>query len=69
MSDPDWVTIKEACAVVGGAAKPIHPATYYRGVKLGLYTKPEKVAPNISRVDRTLLRARIQSRRGSQLPV
>ena len=33
----DPVTIDEACAIIGGKAKPIDRATYYRGVKAGRY--------------------------------
>ena len=63
VDDPDWGTIKQACKVVAGEEKPIHPSTYYRGAKDGLYTPPEKVAPNVSRVDLNNLRALIRARR------
>ena len=61
--DPDWGTIQQACKVVAGDAKPISLATYYRGAKKGLYTPPEKVSPNVSRVDLNKLRALVRARR------
>jgi hypothetical protein len=61
--DPDWGTVKKACAVVGGEESPIHPATYYRGAKEGRYAKTEKVAPNVARVDLNKLRRMIRARR------
>jgi predicted DNA-binding transcriptional regulator AlpA len=38
----------EVCRLFGGS-KPIHPATLYRGIKLGRYPKPVKVGPGSSR--------------------
>jgi hypothetical protein len=46
-----FLTIKEACRQIGGDDSPIHPSTYYRGVKAGLYPPPARVSPNISRVE------------------
>jgi hypothetical protein len=46
-----FLTIKEACRRIGGDDSPIHAATYYRGVKAGLYPPPVHVSPNISRVE------------------
>ena len=37
-----------ACRFIGGS-RPINAATLYRGVKAGIYPKPVKVAPNVSR--------------------
>jgi hypothetical protein len=48
-SVPKLVDIKEACRIIGGT-KPIHPATYYRGVKAGIYPAPVHPAPGIARV-------------------
>jgi hypothetical protein len=31
-------TVLEACKVIGGESKPVHPSTYYRGVKKGRYS-------------------------------
>jgi len=47
---PRLGTIEAACQIIGGD-KPIHPSTYYRGAKAGIYPKPKRVGPNISRVD------------------
>jgi hypothetical protein len=49
MSDPDYITIKTACAIVGGD-KPISQPTYYRGVKAGRLPAPEHPTPGVSRV-------------------
>jgi hypothetical protein len=54
-------TIGLACKVIGGD-KPIHPSTYYRGAKIGIYPAPVKVGPNISRVDLDKLDAAILAR-------
>ena len=51
---PNYVTIQVACADIGGS-KPVHPSTYYRGVRAGRYPPPEHPSPNISRVDRDKL--------------
>ena len=56
----DFITVMEACAVVGGESKPINPATYYRGVKAGRYPAPVHVSPNIVRVSRSKLIERLQ---------
>ncbi len=47
---PQFGSIGAACAMIGGD-KPISPATYYRGVKRGIYPAPFKVGPNVSRVN------------------
>jgi predicted DNA-binding transcriptional regulator AlpA len=49
--DPDFITVKEACAIVGGS-KPISEPTYYRGVKAGRLPAPEHPTPGLSRVRR-----------------
>ena len=43
-------TIKAACAVIGGD-RPIHPSTFYRGVKRRIYPAPIHPSPNVARVD------------------
>ena len=58
--DEEFLTLDGACAVVGGD-KPISRATYYRGVKRGLYEPPIKVAPNVSRVPGRRLRKRLSA--------
>ena len=59
MESIEFIDIKEACHVVGGEKSPIHPSTYYRGVKAGLYEPPVKVGPNISRVNKPNLLKRL----------
>jgi hypothetical protein len=46
-----FLTIKEACRKIGGDESPIHPSTFYRGVKAGLYPAPVHVSLNIARVN------------------
>jgi hypothetical protein len=58
-------TIKRACAEIGGD-KPIHPSTYYRGVKEGRYPPPDHPSPGIARVDMEKLRAAIAA--GKHIP-
>jgi predicted DNA-binding transcriptional regulator AlpA len=52
--NPDYITVKEACAIVGGT-KPISEPTYYRGVREGRFPAPERPSPNVSRVRRPKL--------------
>jgi hypothetical protein len=63
MSDnaPRFGSIEAACTAIGGD-KPISRATYYRGVKAGLYPAPIRVSPNVSRVDLDQLAARLRER-------
>ena len=51
MDAPRFGTVRAACKVVGGDEKPIHPSTYYRGVKAGIYPAPEHPSPGIARVN------------------
>jgi hypothetical protein len=44
-------TVFEACKVIGGESKPVHPSTFYRGVKKGRYSPPIHPSENVSRVD------------------
>jgi hypothetical protein len=53
--NPDYLTIKEACAIVGGVSKPVHYSTYYRGVKAGRLPAPEHPTPGTSRIRRSAL--------------
>jgi hypothetical protein len=62
---PPRVTVKEACKIIGGNA-PIHPTTYYRGAKNGIYPPPDRVSPNISRVNTAKLMAAIAARTKSE---
>jgi predicted DNA-binding transcriptional regulator AlpA len=45
----DFITIKEACRIIGGD-KPISPSTYYRAVKAGRLPAPEHLTAGIVRV-------------------
>lgn len=58
---PRLGTVKAACELIGGD-KPVHPTTFYRGVKLGIYPPPFRAAPNVSRVDLDKLEAAIRAR-------
>ena len=60
MSDiPDYITLNQACRLVGGEEKPISVATYYRGVKAGRLPAPEHPTPGISRIRRGELVAKL----------
>ena len=55
----ELITIKEGCRLLGGNEKPIHLATYYRGVARGHYPAPVHPSPGISRLSkRAVLEAR-----------
>ena len=56
----EFITIKEACRIIGGDEKPIHYATYYRGVAAGRYPAPVHVSPNVSRVPKSRLLAALE---------
>jgi hypothetical protein len=58
---PRLGSIEAACKLIGGD-KPIHPGTYYRGVKRGIYPAPFHPSPNVSRVDLDKLEAAIRAR-------
>jgi hypothetical protein len=47
---PEFISVEEACRRIGGD-KPIHPSTYYRGVRAGIYPAPVRTAPNVARID------------------
>jgi hypothetical protein len=54
--DDEWLDIPAICAVIGGN-RPIHPSTYYRGVKAGRYSAPEQRGANVKRVSRRKIEA------------
>jgi hypothetical protein len=56
-------SVEAACKLIGGD-KPICPATYYRGVKRGIYPAPVKVGPNVSRIDMDQLASALRQRLG-----
>jgi hypothetical protein len=47
---PRFVSVQRACEIIGGD-RPIHYATYYRGVKSGIFPAPQRVSPGIARVN------------------
>lgn len=53
-SNPDFITVSEACRIIGGN-KPISFATFYRGVKAGRFPKPEHITPQLVRLRRAKL--------------
>jgi hypothetical protein len=55
--NPDFITVKAAGAIIGGEAKPISVATYYRGVKAGIYPPTDHPSPGIARVRKSKLLA------------
>jgi hypothetical protein len=57
---PRLGSIEAACKLIGGD-KPVHPVTYYRGVKRGIYPAPFRPSPNVSRVDLDKLAAAIRA--------
>jgi len=63
---PRLGSIEAACKLIGGD-KPIHPVTYYRGVKRGIYPAPFRASPNSSRVDLDKLAAAIRARAGTSV--
>jgi predicted DNA-binding transcriptional regulator AlpA len=62
-SNPDYITVADACALIGGT-KPISYATFYRGVKAGLYPKPERVSAQAVRIRRAKLIEALNQRNG-----
>jgi hypothetical protein len=54
--EDEWLDIPAICAVIGGN-RPIHPSTYYRGVKAGRYSPPEQRGANVKRVSRKKIEA------------
>jgi hypothetical protein len=60
----DFIDIGETCRTIGGVEKPVHPSTYYRGVKAGIYPPPDHPSPGISRVNRPKLVAALRKRIG-----
>jgi hypothetical protein len=59
--DPDFITIGEACKIIGGQAKPIHNSTFWRNVQSGRYSAPERPCPGIVRIRRPVLLADIKA--------
>jgi predicted DNA-binding transcriptional regulator AlpA len=57
----DLLDVEAACQLIGGCT-PINAATLYRGAKAGIYPKPVRVAPNVSRWIRSELELAIERR-------
>ncbi|MBU6442915.1 MAG: hypothetical protein KGR48_03305 [Alphaproteobacteria bacterium] len=62
VSEPRFGTVRTACKIIGGEERPIHRATYYRGVKAGIFPAPEHPSPGIARVDLDKLAAMLTGR-------
>jgi predicted DNA-binding transcriptional regulator AlpA len=43
MAEDDLLDVYEACRVIGGS-RPINPATLWRGVRDGRYSKPIRIS-------------------------
>jgi predicted DNA-binding transcriptional regulator AlpA len=61
MENEDLLDRDAVCRFIGGS-RPINPATLYRGVKAGIYPKPIKVAPNVSRWQKSELQEALDRR-------
>jgi predicted DNA-binding transcriptional regulator AlpA len=61
MENDELLDKEAACKLIGGS-RPINAATLYRGVKTGIYPRPFKVAPNVSRWRRSELLAALEAR-------
>ena len=48
----DLLSKIEVCRLIGGSAKPINPATLYRGIQASRYPRPIMVSPNVARWSR-----------------
>jgi hypothetical protein len=55
----EWLDVPAACRIIGGT-RPIHPATYYRGVKRGIYPPPEQRGANVKRISGKRLAAALE---------
>ena len=54
LDDPQFITLKTACAIVGGD-KPMFFATHDWGAKAGRLPAPERPSPGLSRIRRAKL--------------
>jgi predicted DNA-binding transcriptional regulator AlpA len=63
--DDEYLDVKAACRFIGGT-KPINPATLWRGVKAGRYSKPIKISPNAVRWRRSRLARDLERIAGGQ---
>ncbi|MGA7675797.1 MAG: hypothetical protein WCA78_12235 [Rhizomicrobium sp.] len=61
MDTSDLIDCDAACRFIGGS-RPINTATFYRGIKAGIYPPAIKVAPNVARWRQSELAAAIEKR-------
>jgi predicted DNA-binding transcriptional regulator AlpA len=59
MQDDELLDVYGACRLIGGS-RPINPATLWRGVKAGRFSRPLKIGPNFVRWRRSELAADIE---------
>ena len=65
--DDVLLTKDEACAFIGGPAKPIDPSNLYRGIQAGIYHPPIHPTPGTSRwVQRWLASDRARQVKGGR---
>ena len=57
----ELLDLTASCDLLGGS-KPIHPATFYRGIKAGLYPRPVKISEKSNRWKRSELEAVVAKR-------
>lgn len=50
--DDDLITIKAACAILGGSESPLDRSTYYKGAREGRFPKPIHPVPGCSRLSK-----------------
>ncbi len=55
----ELLDVHEACRFIGGS-RPINPATLWRGVKAGRYSRPIKIGPQSVRWRRSELQGDIE---------
>jgi predicted DNA-binding transcriptional regulator AlpA len=58
MHNDELLDVDEACRFIGGT-RPINPATLWRGVKSGRYSRPINISPQLVRWRRSELQADI----------
>jgi predicted DNA-binding transcriptional regulator AlpA len=59
--DLELLDADATCRLIGGS-RPINPATLYRGIKAGLYPRPIKVGPGLSRWNKADVVAVLEAR-------
>ena len=70
--DDEYLDTKAACRFIGGS-KPINPSTLWRNVKLGRYSPPDYIGPNMVRWSRNKLKRDLErvaaEKAGTRRPV